>query len=1784
MNVDGQDALFANMVNGGTHDSWWVPGNPSLAVPTDANFWPEADTEVFLGEGDTTTEAGGAYLVQFTGMATVTDWPQTVDWLVDGTDLQSSTLQAGQGYNPTTNTTTATMVVPPGPNAGFYMYLTNTSRNANSPLAITGISDSNGNTVTVSVSSVAGIAANQEVTIAGFTGSAASTYNGTFVITSVNTSNNTFTYTGGCCWGPVNPSGGTALVDPQNGITNLYVMQPTTLGGNTSIPVGTLFNPSALSMLAQYSVLRFMGLNATDGTLTSNWSDRTLVAGNFWSGTSFNSQAGVDTGVTGAYPQAGVPWEVQIALANETGKDAYINIPVNASASYLTNLANLFAYGSNGVTPYTSVQANPVWAPLDPSLKVYIEFSNELWNSGFVQAEFRFDGWANQLSQRALYDYLTNNQNDPLYPGGGSNAYNDGAPLASYYGVNSTNDSYFLSTYNANPASFGDGGSPQYFSNSGSINGYLIGEAWVGLRDVEISDAFKTAFGETNVNAAATVSRVRPLFEWQAGGNETGALNFISAIYGAQHPVSYYLYGGGGAWYADNTVDGFSDVSFTDPAFAGGLTGWSSSGSAGVVANGSSMGNPSAPPLFSAIAVTNGANESGNTATITTSAPHNFLAGQWVNVAGVAVSGYNGTFMITSVTPTTFTFDDSSTGLASSGDGTVSEWGTSGQAAYLQPGASISQNVTFSGGYADIALFATQSVAPSLYYYNGLFITLTPTNGGPAIDDGQPIALSEGAGGNASFSGSDNEYVWDRSESFYTGASDYTYTVTFTSTLPSGTVYFDDVAIQTVNGMFNETTTAVQSTVLNISSYTQSDVFVALQFGLHDVGYEGGFDFNQNLSSEWSLNAFQSIDNTGYSSSIPNVGESASLDPRTVPLAIETLNEFFDAGGTVAVVEESSANINSWAVSAPDYFNWDTAKLKAVASVEQTAQPATYGLTPGQSATSAYAALGTGPGLNNALESTYLIPTGSYALTMTFENNWGAPAGQTDSLEVLVDGQLIDTVNVPVSTGGTFTVPVGQLVAGQYSVVLVDTAPTTNAWIMLGTPGTPIYTLGYASTSVAWVAPSPIVYGTALGSSQLDATANVPGTFSYSPAAGAILGAGLDILSVTFTPTNITAYSTVSDTVTIHVLPATPTISWPNPANVVYGTALGSTQLDATANVAGTFAYAPSSGMMLKPGNGQTLSVTFTPTDTTDYTIATATATVTIIALPATPTISWPNPANIVYGMALGSTQLDATANVAGTFAYAPASGTVLKAGNGQTLIETFTPTDTTDYTTDTATVTIDVARATLIITATGVNKVYGETSTAVVILSDNRVTSDTFTDSYTSASFTSKNVGTDNTVNVSGISISGPGAANYTFNTTATTTASIAPAPLTIAAVSNTKIYDGTTSAAAVPIVSGLKGSDTVSNLSETYNTPAVGTGKTLSVATYTVNDGNNGDNYAINLVQNSTGVIEAAAAGSASFLKSDTTTAGNWIGVYGTQGDNIIAGPSDYPSYATVTPAGESEYTWSTAASDPRALQTLGSSARVAAGWWSGSSFTVDVNLTDGQTHDITLYALDYDYYGRNEQIQITSAATGAVLSTETISNFSGGVYLEWAVSGNVVITFTNTGGPNAILNGIFFDPAASSAKFSHNVGNGTDPLDANDPTLAGASTQLYKADGTTLLATTSSQASERGGVATEGNSIAISGNLVDTAIDTLYINSSDSQAAAPIDSRSTTPSGLVKDADRTASTSVSLTRHATSRRAVAADRPDWRARPLFQQTLNHARSARNGEKLPSGPLVVS
>jgi len=77
------------------------------------------------------------------------------------------------------------------------------------------------------------------------------------------------------------------------------------------------------------------------------------------------------------------------------------------------------------------------------------------------------------------------------------------------------------------------------------------------------------------------------------------------------------------------------------------------------------------------------------------------------------------------------------------------------------------------------------------------------------------------------------------------------------------------------------------------------------------------------------------------------------------------------------------------------------------------------------------------------------------------------------------------------------------------------------------------------------------------------------------------------------------------------------------------------------------------------------------------------------------PVITWNNPQDITYGTLLGPTQLNATANVAGTFVYTPAAGTQLGIGNNQSLKVDFTPTDTGSYNMISKTVSINVSQTT---------------------------------------------------------------------------------------------------------------------------------------------------------------------------------------------------------------------------------------------------------------------------------------------------------------------------------------------------------------------------------------------------------------------------------------------------------------------------------------------------------
>jgi len=107
-----------------------------------------------------------------------------------------------------------------------------------------------------------------------------------------------------------------------------------------------------------------------------------------------------------------------------------------------------------------------------------------------------------------------------------------------------------------------------------------------------------------------------------------------------------------------------------------------------------------------------------------------------------------------------------------------------------------------------------------------------------------------------------------------------------------------------------------------------------------------------------------------------------------------------------------------------------------------------------------------------------------------------------------------------------------------------------------------------AVPQVTWSPLASIVYGTPLGTAQFDALANVPGTFTYTPAAGAILGAGSgQTLSVTFTPQDATHYTTAGATTTITVTKAAPILEVANAGGRFDGNAF-----PATVNVAGKVA------------------------------------------------------------------------------------------------------------------------------------------------------------------------------------------------------------------------------------------------------------------------------------------------------------------------------------------------------------------------------------------------------------------------------------------------------------------------------------------------------------------------------------------------------------------------------------------------------------------------------------
>src|SRR5439155_1013864 len=125
-------------------------------------------------------------------------------------------------------------------------------------------------------------------------------------------------------------------------------------------------------------------------------------------------------------------------------------------------------------------------------------------------------------------------------------------------------------------------------------------------------------------------------------------------------------------------------------------------------------------------------------------------------------------------------------------------------------------------------------------------------------------------------------------------------------------------------------------------------------------------------------------------------------------------------------------------------------------------------------------------------------------------------------------------------------------------------------------------------------------------------------------------------LKVDFTPADAANHNTAATTVSINVLKGTPVITWANPADITYPTLLSGTQLNATADVAGSFVYTPAAGTKLNANPGQALKADFTPADAANYN--TATKTVYINVRKGNPIITWANPADITYPTLLSAT------------------------------------------------------------------------------------------------------------------------------------------------------------------------------------------------------------------------------------------------------------------------------------------------------------------------------------------------------------------------------------------------------------------------------------------------------------------------------------------------------------------------------------------------------------------
>jgi hypothetical protein len=561
--------------------------------------------------------------------------------------------------------------------------------------------------------------------------------------------------------------------------------------------------------------------------------------------------------------------------------------------------------------------------------------------------------------------------------------------------------------------------------------------------------------------------------------------------------------------------------------------------------------------------------------------------------------------------------------------------------------------------------------------------------------------------------------------------------------------------------------------------------------------------------------------------------------------------------------------------------------------------------------------------------------------------------------------QLNATANVP----GTFTYSpaAGTVLNAGLSQLMTATFTSSDPNYSSDGVINTVIDVSKASPSLSWSHPAPIVHGTPLGAGQLNATANVAGSFSYSPAAGVVLNAGTSqTLTATFTPADSGNYSTGSVAATIDVSKAAATVTAAGGTFAYDGQshpATGSvTGLNGASLGAPSFTY---NGSPEPPVAAGSYAVVASFAGNANYEPASASATITIGK--ALVVLTWNPPAAIVYGTPLGAAQLNASSNVPGTFAYSPAAGTVLSAGAGHALTAIFTPADGANYTGASVNTTIAVGAAPLSIRANDSAKPFGAPLPALTASAAGFVNGDTFASLGGALAFATSATA-QSAVGAYPVAVSGLSSPNYV----------ITFVPGTLAVVRGGVVVSVSTS----PAPSGLNQSMTF-----TANVGAAAPAAGAPAGTVRFFDG-------ATLLGSS-----ALTSGSASL-----TTAGLAAGVHTIQatydGDASFAGGSASVSHAVNSAAGTPSIT----IASNRNPSSVGQSV----------TLTASLSMTAGQV---------------NGTVQFYVGAT--LLGTSTIVSGSAAFTTTALAAGSHAITVRYLGSASAppVISGVFVQAVGSS-----------------------------------------------------------------------------------------------------------------------------------------------------------